>query len=539
MGKTQKTRKSFILRLVVYAAITGVLVGATIAVFMTAARIVISFVFGAHKAADTPLAVVCLIMLSIMCCFAMAVLQTLCPAAKGSGIPLAEGFARGMLGAKWLSSAAGLAAGSLLAFLGGLPLGSEGPSIGIGGMLGDGIGRLTKRPAPFRRYLITGGASAGLATAFNAPLTGIAFAVEETHRRFSPDILLSALTAVTAAVVTAQAIFYGFGQIAYLRALDIHMGFAVLPYLEQAKLSGVWLFKIFGAALACGVVSALVAVGFNRAIGATSQLLSRIGSPLLRLLPAFVLTAICGAGLYLTVGSGEAMLAEIKLDTELWLLIVLLVLRIALTVTASGAGATGGLFLPMIAIGGLLGTLAARLCVLCGMPEQYAPNIIMTCIAAFFAASVRAPISAIALSVELTASFTNLLPCAAAVAAAMAVADLTRTDPLYERMMNELRKAAHKAKRNIARVTVAGVIKRGSIVCGKQLRNVLWPYNALIVSLTRNNDTIVPDGETKLRDGDEITVCAENVDPEVFRAELREFIFIPETIQTNEVRRNL
>lgn len=526
------------MRLVVYAAITGVLVGAAIAVFLTAARVVISFVFGAHKAADTPLAVVCLIMLTIMCCFAMAVLQTLCPAAKGSGIPLAEGYARGMLGARWLSAAAGLTVGSMLAFLGGLPLGSEGPSIGIGGMIGDGVGRLTKRPAPFRRYLVTGGASAGLATAFNAPLTGIAFAVEETHRRFSPDILLSALTAVAAAVLTAQAIFYGFGQIEYLHALDIHTGFVVLPYLEQARLSGMWLFKIFGAALGCGAASALLAVGFNRAIGAVSALLSRVRSPLLRLLPAFILTAACGAGLYLTVGSGEAMLGEISTDTELRLLILLLVLRFALTVTASGASATGGLFVPMIAIGGLFGMLSAHICLLCGMPAQFVPNIIMICIAAFFAASVRAPISAIALSVELTASFANLLPCAAAVAVAMAVADLTRTDPLYERMMNELYKAASRAKRNLACVTVSGVVTGNSIVCGKQIRNVLWPYNSLIVSLTRGGAEIVPDGETKLRDGDELTVCAESVDPDVFRTELREYIFIPETIQTNEVRRN-
>ena len=532
-----KTRKSYIMRLIVYAAITGVLVGAAVALFITAARIVISFIFSAHKAADTPLAITCLAMLTLLSCFAMAVLQTVTRTARGSGIPLTEAFARGMVKTNPLSSAAALVVGSLLSFLGGMPLGSEGPSIGIGGMIGEGVGRLVKQPVPMRRYLITGGASAGLATAFNAPLTGIAFAVEETHRRFSPDLLLSAMTAVVMATLTAQAIFYGFGQIAYLRALDIHLGFTVLPYLAPSKMQGAWLFKIFGAALVCGGVSALIAVAFNRAIEALSKLFSRVHSALLRLLPAFVLTAICGGAWYLTSGSGEAMLAEIGTDSALWLLILLVAVRFALTVTASGSGATGGLFIPMIAIGGLIGAIAAKLCVLCGMPAEYVPNITTVCIAAFFAASVRAPISAIALSVELTAGFVNLLPCAAAVAVAIIVADLTRTEPLYERMMDEL-SAAKAADKNMKLISVTGVVKAGSTICGKHVRNVLWPYNSIVVSLSRGDTAIVPDGETKLLDGDVITINADTVDPDDFRTQLREYIFIPETGQTTKERNN-
>ncbi len=507
-----------------YGCLTGIICGVVISLFLVCAKIVLSFSFGLYDSDRTPLFVVCILILVILSCLIMAVMQTLYPSCKGSGIPLAEGAARGMLSVKWLRSAATLIAGSLLSFLCGLPLGSEGPSIGVGGLIGEGLGRAAKKPVEFRRYLITGGASSGLAIAFNAPLTGVAFALEETHRRFSPGILLAAFSSVIPAALVSQLMFWGLGQIPYLAGLGVRAGSALLPYLSQTSYSNAMdLLTVGGIAALCGIGCALFAALFNASIFGLNKLFGKIKSRTLRLLPAFILTAVCGLCLAQSVGSGEATFEGVSLSTATWLLITLFVLRFVMTALASGSGATGGLFLPMIAIGGILGTLAAKASVAAGMDNSFAPNIIMLCISAFFAASARAPISALAMAIELTASFSNLLPCAIAVAISTAIAGVMRSSPLYERMMEDLYKSTQKHICGEV-ITISGVIPDGSYLCGRRIRDVLWPYNSLVTELDRGGQIIVPDGETVLEENDRLTVRAENIESEFFTEQLKDYI---------------
>ena len=393
-------------------------------------------------------------------------------------------------------------------------------------MIGDGVGRVAKKPIQFRRYLITGGSSAGLAVAFNAPLTGVAFALEETHRRFSPNILLAAFSAVIPAILTSQLMFWGLGQSAYLSSVGVREGFTVLPFLAQTAYGGVGaFFSVCAVAIVCGALCAAFGIAFNRVIAVFGKLFSRIKNSAIRLLPAFVLTLVCGLILYKTIGSGEATLDGVIEHPVLWLMFVLLFVRFVITAVASGSGATGGLFIPMIAIGGLIGTIMADISKRCGLDPAYTPNIIMLCVSAYFAASVRAPISAIAMSVELTASFANLLPCAIAVAVATAVAGITKTEPIYERMMRDLQ---HKASlpTTATNLSVRGVIAENSMIGGKLIRDILWPYNALVTELKRGDRDIVPDGETMLMAGDELTVRAELVDPQYFLETITDYIRI-------------
>lgn len=505
-----------------FGCLTGIICGAVIALFLVCARVVSSFALSVYSLPHTLLAVTCTIILVILCCLITAVIQILVPSAKGSGIPLGEAAARGMLKVKWLRSAAALIAGSILAFLCGMPLGSEGPSIGVGGMIGEGVGRIAKKPIQLRRYLITGGSSAGLAVAFNAPLTGVAFALEETHRRFTPSILLAAFSAVVPAVMVAQLMYFGFSQSAYLNSLGVRPGMAALHFLEQTNYKTVAsLFAVCAVAVISGIVCALFASAFNRCIFILSKLFGKINNAFLRLLPAFLLTVVCGLCLHTVIGSGEATFEHVSVATSVGMLVLLIVLRFVMPVTASGTGATGGLFLPMIAIGGITGTLIAKIAISCGMSEAFANNVIMLTISAFFAATTFAPISAVIMCVELTASFANLLPCAVAVAVATAISGLLRTNPLYEHMMENLYK---KSVTPGEYVTVGGAIPKGSFICDRRIRDVLWPHNSLVTALIRGDKEIVPDGETVLREGDMLTIRAENVDKQEFTAQIQDYI---------------
>ena len=69
-----------------------------------------------------------------------------------------------------------------------------------------------------------------------------------------------------------------------------------------------------------------------------------------------------------------------------------------------------------------------------------------------------------------------------------------------------------------------GLVTSDSIACGKLIRDVLWPYNSLVTELIRGDLDIVPDGETKLSEGDILVIRAELVEPQAFRDELKDYI---------------
>ena len=115
------------------------------------------------------------------------------PMAGGSGIPQVKGV---ILGVKLAGGVIGLGAG--------LSLGREGPSIQLGAVTAQGISRFWGRSRMEERYLITSGAGAGLAAAFNAPLAGVIFSLEELHRNFSAVVLLPAMTAALTATFVSR-----------------------------------------------------------------------------------------------------------------------------------------------------------------------------------------------------------------------------------------------------------------------------------------------------------------------------------------------
>ena len=107
------------------------------------------------------------------------------PQAAGSGIPQVKGAVLGVFKLRWLRILLVKFAACALAIGSGLSLGRAGPSIQMGAMAGQGVSRLLARPRIEERYLISGGAAAGLAAVFNAPLAGVIFVLEEINRTLS------------------------------------------------------------------------------------------------------------------------------------------------------------------------------------------------------------------------------------------------------------------------------------------------------------------------------------------------------------------
>lgn len=117
------------------------------------------------------------------------------PMISGSGIPQIEGEMTGKLNQTWYKVLPTKFIGGFLCLLSGLSLGREGPSIQLGAMSGKGISKLLSLGKTDEKYMLTCGASAGLAAAFNAPLAGVLFSLEEIHKNFSVSVLISVMTA--------------------------------------------------------------------------------------------------------------------------------------------------------------------------------------------------------------------------------------------------------------------------------------------------------------------------------------------------------
>ena len=129
------------------------------------------------------------------------------PIAGGSGIPQVKGALLGLVKMPWLRVLWVKLTGGILGIGAGLSLGREGPSIQLGAVAAQGISRLFGRTRMEERYLLTSGASAGLAAAFNAPLAGVIFSLEELHRNFSIMVLLPSMAAAMTATVISRALF--------------------------------------------------------------------------------------------------------------------------------------------------------------------------------------------------------------------------------------------------------------------------------------------------------------------------------------------
>lgn len=139
------------------------------------------------------------------------------PLISGSGIPQVKGIISGYITQNWRSTLVGKFTGGILAILAGLSLGREGPSIQLGASVAEGLADKFSETKFEKKILFASGAGAGLAAAFNAPLAGALFALEEIYKYFSPIVCLSALASAVVADYVSKLVFgtapvFQFGQ---------------------------------------------------------------------------------------------------------------------------------------------------------------------------------------------------------------------------------------------------------------------------------------------------------------------------------------
>jgi CIC family chloride channel protein len=338
------------------------------------------------------------------------------PQAHGSGIPHVEAVLRGELPPAPFLLVPVKFLGGLLAIGAGLALGREGPSVQMGGSLAHLVGKTFHRGWPDCRVLVAAGAGAGLATAFNAPIAGAVFVLEELVQRFEHRIAIAALSASAAAITVARVLL---GD-----APDFSV--ATLPHDDAATRP---LYFVFGA------LAGLLAVAYNRALLGTMAAANWLSRWPAELRAGFV-GSMVGALAWLVpdlVGGGDAITQGVLAGAApLAVIPAAFVIRFALGAVSYAAGTPGGLFAPMLVLGAQFGFLYGAACrgllpELNIQPEGFA----VVGMAAFFAGVVRAPITGLVLATEMTDSVSMLLPMLSACATAMLTPVLIGDPPIY------------------------------------------------------------------------------------------------------------
>ncbi len=401
---------------------------------------------------------------------------------KGGGIPTAIALVRGLMEFKWLRNILAVFGSALVTYLGGLPLGNEGPSVQMGTAIGRGAVRLVaKRHEAWDRYIMTGGACAGFAAATSAPITGIFFAFEEAHRRFSPMIFMSAASASISASATIGAIDRALGREHTLFGFEV---FSAIPY------------RFIYTALLVGAVCALFALVFTKVyqiIGnfLNNRLLNLSGY--IKIPMIFVSVALIGYGLSGILGSGHSLIESLTRNENAWYMILIyLGLRAILLIVANNAGITGGLFLPTLAFGAMLGSLCGRLFTTLGLinPDSYSVIVIIG-IASFLAASSRTPIMAMLFSLEALGGAMNILPISLGVTVsyiiAQSVGGVSFTDSVIENKVKH-----YRADEKPMLVDTSLTVKADSFVVGKEIRDILWPPTCVVTSLRKSESSHSP-----------------------------------------------
>lgn len=481
-----------------YGLVCGGAVGAAIFFFKLMAKYAEKASRYLYEAAKTsPLYVALVFAALVGFSLLMVLIHRLSPEAKGGGIPRSEGVLRGVLSFRWLRTLIGTFTGSMLSFFCGLPLGSEGPAVLIGTSLGAMCTAPSKNKAAWNRYVMTGGAGAGFAVATGAPLSGILFALEEIHKRFTPMLVLTVSVSVLTATGVNRALSELFGVSANLFEFDTLGGFEL---------------RHVGHLILFGIIIALAVAIFDSSIELWGKFLKkfkRIVKAPMKIALVFVLTGIMGFTLTDGIYSGHDVIHHVVEHTPgVLFLISLFAIRLVMMLLVTDSGVTGGIFIPTLAVGVLASALAAKLLLIIGLPEELLATAIILGTCAFIGGTLRAPLTASVLYIELTGQYTDLFYVAIVVFAVIAVTDLLARTPFYDTALENLEHAQNGGKEPVIALFEMKVSDNAFVV-GKTVRDVMWPSSSAVLSITRASDQHKDtdnDGEKKLFAGDTLVL---------------------------------
>lgn len=428
-----------------------------------------------------------------------------CPEAAGSGIPHVKGVLMHVRTIGWKRVLPVKFVGGVLAIGAGLSLGREGPTVQMGAAVGKAVADWLRLPRRSRGQLVAAGAGAGLAAAFNAPLAGFIFTLEELQREFSPLTYGTALIAAVVADIVTRGLL---GQEA-----SFHVRGYPMPSLLALPL-----FALLGG------VAGLVGVLFNQSLLWTLRRTNGF-TRLPRWGRAALVGLLAGVAVWLlpqATGGGHAT-AEALLSARyaapafFAFLALLLVAKFGLTVLSYAAGVPGGIFAPLLVLGAVLGLMTGQagslaFPALADTPAAFA----VVGMAATFAAIVRAPLTGVVLILEMTNNYEQLFPLLVACMLAFIVAERFHNRPIYEALLEyDLERGGYTRNPQAEHpVTMELVVESHSAFDKRRVADLDLPGDCLMVLIRRGGREVFPAEDELLQAGDQLAFFVKGDAPE-------------------------
>ncbi|HEU0209565.1 MAG TPA: ClcB-like voltage-gated chloride channel protein [Candidatus Udaeobacter sp.] len=273
-------------------------------------------------------------------------------------------------------------------------IGREGPLVQLAAMVASLAGRLQRWTTPRLRLLVACGAAAGIASAYNAPISGSVFVAEIVLGSMAMEIFGPLVFASVIATLTVRG-FLGPGPLYQIPLFRLNRNWEIIPYLLL------------------GLASGLAAPWFIRLLRASEKWAGHISAP--------VYVKMCVGGLIVgalamfypeVCGNGYSVVNEILGGQWLWqTLALVLIFKVLATAATFGSGAVGGVFTPTLFVGASLGFLFGTATQhVTGSPLLNPSAFAIVGMGAFLAAATHAPIMAIVMIFELTLDYQIILP---------------------------------------------------------------------------------------------------------------------------------
>lgn len=342
------------------------------------------------------------------------------PEASGSGIPQVKAtLANISTNLSWRVAFVKLVT-AIITIGSGLTLGRQGPTVQVGAGLAAGMSRLVPTSPDHRRQMIAAGAGAGLAAAFNAPIAGVLFIIEELLQDLSGITLGTAIIASFIGGVVSRLLGGG----------SLQLNLEVTKSLSSFAITEIPFYLLLG--ILAGVFAALFSQGLIHSIKIYRRL--HISLPLrvaLAGLISGIIMSILPEEFRDNTGLRESVITG---SANVPLAAIAFVAQFILTLIAFGSGAPGGLFAPSLILGSSLGHIIGALQVYllgAGSPATYA----LAGMGAFFSGVSKVPITAIVIVFEMTTDFNLVLPLMIGSVTSYLVAERLVPGSLYDKLL--------------------------------------------------------------------------------------------------------
>ena len=513
--------KSYIINLIVPAVVFGFVTGTLTAIFVTlyklCAKHIISFsatgyAFFRENPQFIPVLVVALFLISLL----LAVLFKLYPNVKGGGIPTSVGILRGLITFKWLRSLIGVFTLSLVSFLIGVPVGNEGPSVQMGTSIGRGsVYIFAKKHRAWDRYSMTGGACAGFSVATGAPISGILFAIEEAHQRISPTIMIMASSTVLFSNITAEIISPVFGVSTKLfENLNI----------ETLHLSSLWIPVIIG--IVVGVIGALLLKYYQALSKLFNKKLTRVKSQY-KIFLILLLTMLMGLISFSTVSTGHDLIHTLlEGNYAISGIFLILLIRCTLTFSANANGITGGMFIPILALGALVSSGVGKIMLNLGVQAELFSTIVVLGIIACLSGIMKSPLTAIVFAVEAMQCHNNIIAVIIVSVLSFLITEMLETKSINDTAMEHRIEQMNEGKESSVIDTYVTVMD-GAFAVGKQVRDIFWPANLFVLSVKKAkaiNEEVDGHGGKALSAGDVLHIQYSTFDEKETNSKLEDIV---------------